>query len=114
MVQSCVLSLDPVRSSIHEPVERRYWVGPGAPPERDPEMVDPDEEDLEPLAGSTIDLGEVLAEELALALAPYPRATDATAPVAALGAGISLGGPDKEPSASPFAVLHHIHNKRTA
>jgi len=114
VVQSCVLSLDPVRSSIYEPVERRYWVGPGAPPERDPDAVDPDEEELELLEGRTIDLGEILAEELALALAPYPRATGAEPPAADLGAGISLGGPDQEPSDSPFAVLHHIHTKRTA
>lgn len=114
VVQSCVLSLDPVRSSIREPVERRYWIGPGAPPEQDPDVVDPDEEDLEPLEGRTIDLGEVLAEELVLALAPYPRATGAEAPVSDLGAGISLGDREKESFGNPFAVLHQINTKRTA
>lgn len=114
VVQSCVLSLEPVRSSIHEAVERRYWIGPGAPPAQDPELVDPDEEDVEPLPGRAIDLGEVFAEELALALEPYPRAAGAEPPVSDLGSGISLGEPGKEPSASPFAVLHQIHHNRTA
>lgn len=114
VVQTCVLSLEPVPSSIREAVERRYWIGPGAPPEQDPDVVDPDEEDLEPLPGRAIDLGEVLAEELALALEPYPRAAGAEPAVSDLGAGTSLGGPEKEPSASPFAVLHQIHHNRTA
>lgn len=114
VVQTCVLSLEPVRSSISEVVERRYWIGPGAPPEQDPDVVDPDEEDIEPLPGRRIDLGEVLAEELALALEPYPRAVGAEPPTSDLGSDISLGGPEKEPSASPFAVLHQIHNNRTA
>ena len=44
-----------------------------------------------------LDLGEILAEELALALDPYPRAAEADARMAALGAG------DAETSA--FAAL---------
>lgn len=114
VVQTCVLSLEPVRTSIEEPIERRYWIGPGAPPEPDADVVDPDEEDVEPLPGGTIDLGEVLAEELALALEPYPRAAGAAPPVSEAAAGISLDGPEREPADNPFAVLHQIHNKRTS
>jgi len=114
VVQSCVLSLEPLPTSIREWVERRYWIGPGAPPAPDPEMIDPDAEEIEPLTTPTIDLGEVLAEELALALEPYPRAAEATVPVSRLSPGISLGEPEQEPSASPFAVLQQVHTKRTA
>ena len=73
VVQTCVITLEPVQTLIDEKVHRIY-----SPHLRDPdeELAEMPDDDLEPL-GSTIDLGAVLIEELALALPLYPRLPDA-------------------------------------
>jgi uncharacterized metal-binding protein YceD (DUF177 family) len=68
------------------------------------------DDDVEPLRGTQIDLGEMLAEELALALDPYPRAPDADILVSeALGPNISFGSAEPD---SPFAALEQLQDKR--
>jgi uncharacterized metal-binding protein YceD (DUF177 family) len=67
VVQACVVTLDPVPQHIDEPVDLRF-LPEGAEPEDDPE--DPDEILSE---GGPMDLGEAIAEQLSLALDPYPR-----------------------------------------
>ena len=92
VVQECVVSLEPVASTVRAPLERLYGDAPavvvaaassgGAGGEV---TVDPEDDEVEPLsAGGAIDLGELVAEELALALDPYPRAPDALEQVADL------------------------------
>lgn len=73
VVQTCVVSLEPVATHIAENFVVLFE-RPDAPglAER-VHLIDPDEEDLEVLASSAIDVGEVVAEQLALALPPYPR-----------------------------------------
>jgi uncharacterized metal-binding protein YceD (DUF177 family) len=110
VIQSCVVSLDPVASHLEEAIERRYRrLAPGeAMPE--PELlVDPGAAEAEPLRSTSIDLGEVVAEELGLALDPYPRAGDAYERLPQLGADVSLGKPGQRPS--PFAVLEDLYDK---
>ena len=111
VVQACVVSLEPVPASIRQPIERgwRMLAGPiepgaaGAPPT----LWLVDDDDVEPLAGRAIDLGEVMAEELALALDPYPRRADAEALVSErLGPNISFGA--AEPPESPLAALAQL------
>jgi uncharacterized metal-binding protein YceD (DUF177 family) len=108
VTQACVVSLEPVTATIREPIERRYlWVAPGEQRAERPEDTD---EDVEPLRGSQIDLGEMLAEELALALDPYPRAPDADALVsAAVGPHVSFGAAEPD---TPFAGLGQLWDKR--
>lgn len=110
--QSCVVSLDPVRETLDEEFERGFAPAEAvaeilaALPESDDdesEWLDPDAIDPpDPIEGGVIDLGEVVAEELALSLNPYPRKPDAELP-----AGFT---PDPEPEAkvSPFAVLAQL------
>ncbi len=76
VVQACVVTLEPVASDIVESVAIRYerLAGPLATKEVDISIAD----DCEPLIGDSIDIGEIVAEELALALDPYPRAPDAS------------------------------------
>ncbi len=74
VVQNCVVTLDPVKSNLEDTFELRYipaadWT---ADLQREVE-ISPDESDVEPFEGSSIDLGAVVAEYLALALDPYPR-----------------------------------------
>ncbi|HIC66093.1 MAG TPA: DUF177 domain-containing protein [Paracoccus sp.] len=73
VVQSCVVTLKPVKTRIEEDVRRLY-----SPHLRDPEgdEVEMPDETLEPL-GQFIDLSAVMIEELALSLPDYPRAQGA-------------------------------------
>ena len=95
MVQTCVVTLDPVTTRIDQPV-RRTWLPDAAPP-RAEIVVAPDEDDeIEPL-GDRIDLGLVAIEALALALPAYPRKPGATlGPVRRAPAK-----PDEDASPSP-------------
>ncbi|CAH0138795.1 DUF177 domain-containing protein [Roseomonas sp. CECT 9278] len=74
VVQACVVSLEPVPERVDDPVELRL-LPPGTDPSDDPEG--PDEI---PIEGDAVDLGEAMAEQLALALDPYPRAAGAVLP----------------------------------
>lgn len=111
VAQACVISLEPVTSHISEPIERRFRRLPAG--ERAAEvMVDPEAVDVEPLREPSLDLGEVVAEELGLALDPYPRVGDAYGRLPDLGPDVSLG--DVESGASPFAVLEELYNNKRA
>lgn len=70
VVQSCVVSLDPVTTRIEEPVLRRYVANFEDPDEEEVEMTA--DENTEPLA-QIIDAAAVMIEALSLALPPYPR-----------------------------------------
>lgn len=81
VVQPCVVTLAPVSTPIAEDVHRLYSPHTTRPDESETEMGDAD---LEPL-GRFIDLAEVMAEALSLALPLYPRAAsapDSEAPIA--------------------------------
>ncbi len=76
---SFVVSLEPVASRIEASFERLYDPS-AAPSDADREIAlisgeeAPEEEAPEPLADGVLDLGEIVAEELALVLNPFPRA----------------------------------------
>ena len=116
LAQECVITLEPVTAQLREPVERRYRrVAGKAPPAAAPVLVpDPDDdEEIELVYGRTIDLGAAIAEELALAIDPYPRAAAAGAAdlvAEDLGPYISVG--EAEPAAPPFAALRQLKDKR--
>jgi uncharacterized metal-binding protein YceD (DUF177 family) len=106
VVQSCVVTLEPVESAVETRFERRFlpaeMIDPGG--EAEEVFVDPDGEDPpEPLT-SEVDLGAIAVEELALGLDPYPRKPGSifapeTSPAA-----------DK-PAASPFAALGRLKGR---
>ena len=77
VVQSCVVTLEPVAQRVDEAVDLRLL-----PPGREPQD-EPDEPDEIATAGGVADLGEAVAEQLALALDPYPRAPGAVLPAEA-------------------------------
>jgi uncharacterized metal-binding protein YceD (DUF177 family) len=116
VVQECVVSLEPVPARLHQPVERRYRLGGTSDAARaqfephGPLVLDDDEAEVEPVIGREIDLGEAFAEELGLALEPYPRAPDAAALESGeLGPHVSVGSEDR-PS-RPFAALRQLQEK---
>ena len=116
VVQECVVSLEPVPARIRHPVERRYRLGGTGDATRarfDPHgtiVLDDNEAEVEPVIGRKIDVGEAFAEELGLALEPYPRAPGASAlESGALGSYVSVGSEDR-PS-EPFAALRQLQEK---
>lgn len=78
VVQSCVVTLEPVVTRIERDITRRFLADPAPLPEQG-EVEMPEDDSTEPL-GQTIELGAVMAEALALALPDYPRAEGAELP----------------------------------
>ena len=95
VVQSCVVTLEPVPQHVAETVELRV-LPEGAEFSEDPEA--PDEIAIE---GDSFDLGEALAEQLALGLDPYPRAPGAELPEEA-----------RAGAATPFGALAALRRKQ--
>ena len=75
VVRDCVVTLEPFETVTRERFRLRF-VPAGGESNDD----DPDSDDELPIHGGTIDLGEAAAEQLALALDPYPRRPDAALP----------------------------------
>ena len=98
-VQSCVVTLDPVGGAVEERFALRY-----GPPELAPDTIgdEDDEPAFEPLIGDQIDIGEAVAQELALALPPFPRVLGASVE-AELGSNA-----DPAPADGPFAGLANL------
>jgi uncharacterized metal-binding protein YceD (DUF177 family) len=97
ITQICVVTLEPFETQIAETAALRFVPQPNS---RDGEPVELDAETLEGpdeifYTGEAIDIGAVLAEQLALALDPYPRK-----PGAALPAGFG-----EDAAQTPFAAL---------
>ena len=111
IVQSCVVSLEPVPQHIDETFEVRFAPAEAGEPQPAAEAhrevaVDPDAPDPpEPMDGTSIDLGALVEEMFVLAIDPYPRA-----PGAELAADTGEP-PDSEPE-SPFAVLREVMRTR--
>ena len=103
VVQPCSVTLAPVTTRIEEPVIRRYLEHYAAPLETEAEM--PEDETAEPLPES-VDLAAVLAEALALALPPFPRAEGA-AP-GDLAHGPPGAAPIEDTQVNPFADLARL------
>ncbi len=78
--QACVVSWAPVPADIEEAVDLRF--GPAEEPEREVVIGVDGDEPPEPIEDGQIDLGELVAQLLSLALDPYPRAPEAAVPAA--------------------------------
>jgi hypothetical protein len=75
IVQACILTLDPVAQDLDDTF--RVVFKQDLAEERDPEsgeaLVSAQADAPEPLPGSLLDVGEIVAEQLSLAADPYPR-----------------------------------------
>ncbi|MBM3547805.1 MAG: DUF177 domain-containing protein [Alphaproteobacteria bacterium] len=95
VVQTCVVTLEPVASHLAERLVERY--GPADSDEIELDL-DPDADVPEVLEGGSIDVGEAVAQAMSLALDPYPRKPGATIEVPGEG-GAKEG---------PFAALSKL------
>jgi hypothetical protein len=100
--QTCVVTLEPVATAIDEAFSVVYA---GGVEDGDEVAIDAASDDAwdEPWPGDTLDVGEAVAQQLALAIDPYPRAPGAVA-APAVGAETAL--------ARPFAVLSSMVKDR--
>lgn len=104
VLQACVASGVPVAARIDEPLAIHF--------RSEPEAGRPDEEmelgegdlDVMFITGGAIDVGEAVAQSLALALDPFPRAPDAEA-------ALKDAGVKSEAEAGPFAALAALKDK---
>lgn len=100
--QTCVVTLETFASRLSEDFVQLFTLE--APAAGGEVFVSPEDEDTpEPLEGDALDLGEVLAEQLALALDPHPRKPDAGLEGASFSLGEATAESDEEDS--PFAAL---------
>jgi uncharacterized metal-binding protein YceD (DUF177 family) len=99
VVQSDVVTLDPVTQEVHEEIDVTLMPAESAPRARGPELlVDMEEADGPDLYhNGRIDLAVIATEHLALGLDPYPKAPDTAF------AGYVEDDPAAAPS--PFAAL---------
>jgi uncharacterized metal-binding protein YceD (DUF177 family) len=99
VVQSCVVTLAPVPAHLEADFTTSYSISAVTPAAED---LDPLGEDApEPIPGGEIDLGEAVAQQLAVALDPYPRAP---------GASLALPS-EREMADNPFAALAALRKK---
>lgn len=106
VVQTCVVTLEPVPATVEEEFELTYG-GEGADDEAgEIELSFDDADPPEPIVAGAIDVGEAVAEHLALALDPFPRKADAAFDEPA-------EPPADEPAKpNPFAVLERFRQKK--
>ena len=102
--QVCVVSLEPFHTSAGADIDEVFLItdDPGSP-EID---LDPNDTMAEPLTGETLDLGELIVQNLSLAIDPHPRAEGATLTDLDYDDG-QFGAPD-----NPFAALAKLRPKR--
>lgn len=103
VTQACVVSLEPVENHLEEDFTVVY----GELAEDDDVSVDVGEESVvEPLPAGSLDIGEAVAQELALALDPYPHAPGAAVESGPVGESTAAERPN------PFSVLANLRKTR--
>lgn len=99
VVQACVVTLEPVPAHVEGDIHEFFAEAGDEHDEEGGLIVSPDPDSApEPIENGIIDVGEAVAQHLAMALDPYPRLPDGD--LAALGVDLT-----PEPAASPFAAL---------
>lgn len=94
----CVISLEDMTETISEDFTIRYV------PELDPMAEEMDEtSDVEPMPETSLDLGEIFIQQVALAMASHPRRADAALPADKL---------KDRPEGSPFEALRALSSDK--
>jgi uncharacterized metal-binding protein YceD (DUF177 family) len=93
VTQTCVISLEEFDAPVQEVFQVRF-----VPSGEESDDDDPESDDEIPFEGNAIDLGEAAAEQLGLALDPYPRMP-----------GVEMPEVESEPEDHPFAALRRLN-----
>lgn len=102
VTQACSITGDPLSATVDEPVALRFV--PEVDAGQDEVELGDGDIDVIPYDGGTIDLGEVAAETMALALDPFPRGPNAEA-------ALKEAGVLTEEQAGPFSALAALKDK---
>jgi uncharacterized metal-binding protein YceD (DUF177 family) len=110
VTQPCVVSLEPVPAKLDAAIAATFAADLASEATEIHVDAGGGDDDPEPMEGGRIDLGETVAQHLALALDPYPRK-----------AGVDLGkilrdraaASMQEGASSPFAKLSELKKKLT-
>lgn len=108
VVQTCVVTLGPVTSTVEQDFERRYLPEDLIAREADLQSGDIEveltaEDPPEALVGGRIELGDAVVEELSLGLDPFPRCE---------GAQVEQAEDPKDARPHPFAALERLKRER--
>lgn len=103
VVQSCVVTGDPVPATVEEDFLIRFLPEPREGEEDEIELTE-EECDTVFFTGGAIDLGEAAAETLALALDPFPRSAGAAQ-------ALKDAGVIREEEAGPFGALAGLRDR---
>lgn len=105
LVQSCVVTLEPVETRVEGSIRHVYI---DTPPENEDADLDPfDDDSPDLIEGGVIDAGAAVCEYMALEMEPYPRAKDAPTVENTAQNG---GGEADPPKNNPFAVLAKLRD----
>ncbi len=104
VTQLCVVSLEPFEAVVSERFALRF-----VPEGAEEDDIDPESPDEIGYAGDVLDLGETAAEQLALALDPYPR-MPGLAPSTQAASADPAGEPERP---HPFAALARLGRGRS-
>lgn len=102
VTQACSITGDPLPATIDEPVALRFV--PEDDSGQDEVELGDNDIDVIPYEGGAIDLGEVAAETMALAIDPFPRGPNAEAK-------LKEAGVLSEEQAGPFGALAALKDK---
>jgi uncharacterized metal-binding protein YceD (DUF177 family) len=105
VIQSCVVTLEPVPGRIAERFEAEFMPAPelARAEGHHEEMEALAAADLEPIVHDRIEVGRIVYEHVAAALDPYPRKA---------GASLEQAVPEAGERESPFAVLSKLKPQR--
>jgi uncharacterized metal-binding protein YceD (DUF177 family) len=106
VVQTCVVTLEPIPATVEEDFDMTFGGQEDDDEGGELDLSFDDTDPPEPLADGGIDVGEAVAEHLALALDPFPRK-----------AGAAFIEPPEAPieeaeKPNPFAVLEQLRQKK--
>lgn len=109
VIQTCVISLEPVVENVSESFSMSFCdTVPETHGDMELELSYDEEDPPDPIVGGSIDVGEVVAEQLALALNPFPRKEGVEFERKAEGEDEGEG--EKRPN--PFAALAELRKNK--
>lgn len=105
LIQSCVVTLDPVEARVDGPIRRVYVDTPPSEEDTDLDPFNDDAPDL--IDNGMVDAGAAVCEYIALEMPPYPRAKHAPETENTARNG---GGEGDVSANNPFAVLAQLRD----
>lgn len=110
VVQTCVVTLEPVPETVDEDFSLSFGVEEPDEVGAEIELSLDEEDPPDPIVDGVIDVGEAVAEHLALALEPFPRKPGIAYEGGDDEAGTATAEQDRKPN--PFAVLAQLRKNK--